>query len=100
MDEKQYQSIFDYIVKKSYPQDFSKNQKYILRRSSKNFCVEGEQLFYVDKRADGSSFRRIVIKGDEEKERVFQECHLNAGGHKGRDATIGKVKERYYWPNY
>ena len=41
-----------------------------------------------------------MIKGDEEKERVFQECHLNAGGHKGRDATIGKVKERYYWPNY
>ena len=28
MDEKQYQSIFDYIVKKSYPQDFCKNQKY------------------------------------------------------------------------
>ena len=25
------------------------------------------------------------------------ECHLTAGGH--RDATIGKIKACYYWPN-
>ena len=23
-----------------------------------------------------------------------------AGGHRGRDATIGKIKARYFWLNY
>ena len=41
-----------------------------------------------------------MIRGREEAERVFMECHLTAGGHRGRDATVGKIKERCYWPYY
>ncbi len=90
MEEHQYRSIFDYVESKSYPSNFTKNQKYILRRTSKKYKVEGEQLFYLDTAADGSFFDRLVIKGREEAERVFVECHMNAGGHKARDATITK----------
>ena len=67
-----------------------------IRRARKSYVVEGEQLFYVDKPEDGSTFNHLVIRGREEAERVFMECHLTAGGHRGRDATIGKIKERYY----
>ena len=28
------------------------------------------------------------------------ECHLTVGGHRGRDATAGKIKERYNWSYY
>ncbi len=38
----------------------------------------------------GSAFERIVIKGREEAERVFSECHLSTGGHRGRDSTVAK----------
>ncbi len=57
------------------------------------------RMFYVDKRPDGSTFNHLVLRGRDKVERVFMECHLTAGGHKGRDATLGKIKERYYWPN-
>ena len=71
-----------------------------IRRACKSYVVEGEQLFYVDKREDGSTFNRLVIRGREEAKRVFMECHLTAGNHRGRDATVGKIKEHYYWPYY
>ena len=30
---------------------------------------------------------------------VIQECHADpAGGHLGRNKTIQKIKDRYYWP--
>ena len=100
MEEEQYQAIFNYVKKKEYPLECTKSQKYVLRRSCKSYVVDGEQLFYVDYRPDGSTFNRLVLRGRDEIERVFLECHLTAGGHKGRDATLRKIKERYYWPNY
>ena len=44
--------------------------------------------------------KRLVIKEDE-KSRVFEECHsADFSGHAGRDNTIRKIKQRYYWPDY
>ena len=100
MDEQQFKAIFDYVSCQRYPDGYTKNEKYVLRRCCKNYKLQGKQLFYEDKLPDGSSFNRLVICGRREAERVFMECHLTTGGHRGRDATIGKIKRRYYWPNY
>ena len=57
-------------------------------------------LFYIDKRRDGSTLKRLVIT-ESEKLRVFEECHsADFSGHAGRDNTIRKIKQRYYWPDY
>ena len=46
--------------------------------------------------ADGQgTLSRLVLQGREEVKRVYTECHLSDGGHKGRDATIEKIKQRY-----
>ena len=100
MEDDQYQAFFSYVSTKEYPPGYSKTQKYILQRACKSYVVEGGQLFYVDRRTDGSTLNRLVIRGREEAERVFMECHLTGGGHRGRDATVGKIRDRYYWPNY
>ena len=41
---------------------------------------------------DGTALRRLVGKA-----RVFEECH---SVHAGRDNTLRKIKERFYWPDY
>ena len=59
-----------------------------------------ESLFYVAKKKDGTALRRLLIT-EEEKARVFEDCHSAPfSGHAGRDNTLSKIKERFYWPDY
>ena len=52
------------------------------------------------KEKDGTALRRLVIT-EEEKARVFEECHSAPfSGHAGRDNTLRKIKEGFYWPDY
>ena len=45
--------------------------------------------------------KKILIRGDNEKNTLLKECHDSpVSGHAGRDNTIFKVKERYYWPGF
>ena len=99
MEDKQYAAIVNYLEAGVYPEGLAKGQKYVLRRTAKSFKVKNEKLYYCDLNRDGTALNRLVLRKNE-IERVFLECHLTAGGHKGRDATIQKIQERYYWPNY
>ena len=95
MEEEEYATLQRFLYNGEYPAGLNKQERYILKRRSRNYTLKnGKQLFYVSK-----GLARLVIRRDE-VDRVFEECHLGAGGHKGRDATIAKVKARYYWPNY
>ena len=102
MDSTNFGNIVQYWREKKYPEGSSKQEKSVLRRFAKKFAFDAESnaLFYVDTRQDGSTFKRMVIK-DEEKLWVFQECHSSSfAGHVGRDNTIQKIKDHYYWPDY
>ena len=102
MDSAKYTNLFRYLKNKVYPEGFTKQDKTILRKFAKKFEYDSklESLFYVAKEKDGTALRRLVI-AEEDKARVFEECHsVPFSGHAGRDNTLRKIKERFYWPDY
>jgi len=102
MDATKYLTLIHYLRDKEYPEGTSKSEKGVLRRLSKQFTfdVQSGSLFYVDRASDGSTFKRMAIQ-EQEKARVLEEYHSSPfAGHIGRDNTIQKIKERFYWPSY
>ena len=102
MDATKCSNLVHYLRDKEYPEGASKPEKGVLRRLSKQltFDVQSGSLFYVDRSNDGSTFKHMVIP-EQEKARVFDECHSSPfAGHAGRDNTMQKIKEHYYWLSY
>ena len=90
---KVYRNLFGYIKNHIYRPGFSKQDKLISRQGARNFELDPQlqSLFYLDKRKDEATPKRLVIK-KEEKARVFEECHSSIfAGHAGRDNTIEKI---------
>ncbi len=48
MDPKMYEEIFNYKTQGIYPFDIKKEQKYVIRRRSNNFQVDGKQTTLSD----------------------------------------------------
>ena len=102
MDSDRYRNLFKYLKKKVYPEGFTKQDKTTLRKFAKKFEYDSklESLFYVAKEEDGTALRRLVIT-EEEKARVFEECHLAPfSRHAVLDNTLTQIKEWFYWPDY
>ena len=68
MDSAKYTNLFRYLKNKVYTEAFTKQDKKF------EYDSKLESLFYVAKEKDGTALRRLVIT-EEEKVRVFEECH-------------------------
>ena len=102
MASAKYRNLFQYLKKRAYPEGFTKQDKTTLRKFAKKFEYDSklESLFCVAKEKDSTALRRLVIT-EEEKARVFKECHSAPfSGHVVRDNTLRKIKERFYWSDY
>ena len=88
MEDGQYAAISGYLEHRIYPAVFMKSQKFVLWRSCKNYKMV--KTCYITR--NRFKMKQIMINlWKEVKQRFFLECHLTAGWHRGRDATIGSL---------
>ena len=83
MDAIKYGNLLGYVKNQVYPSNFTKQEKAILRRFAKKFEVAANSnLRYLDKTKEGTLKRRLVIREDE-RQKVFKECHSGPSLWKG-----------------
>ena len=68
MASAKYRNLFQYLEKKAYPEDFTK-QKYDSAKFAKKFEYDSklESLFYLAEEKDGTALRRLVITEEENR---------------------------------
>src|SRR6218665_4182734 len=85
MDAAESQALFNYIVKKEYPLNFTKDEKRRQREKSGSFYVSNADLIHIV--ADNKRTR--VIVANEENNHLIETIHEGiGGGHFGQSATI------------
>lgn len=97
MDKEDVDVLLNYIKYKTYPEKFTKDQKRRIREKSKSFSVKGGDLIHIGT-ADRKT--RVIFEG-KEKIRLIEIAHQGIGGcHFGQVATITKIAERFWWPDF
>eukprot|EP00731_Ephydatia_muelleri_P009061 Em0004g1399a len=100
-DEKdEYDITLNYIARGSYPQDATKQNRCAIRKRAKQYRVQDGQLYRVicsdSKNGDALS---LYIKDAKTRKQIINGCHIGlAGNHEGRDRTLAKIAQKYFWP--
>ena len=74
MEDGQYAAISGYLEHETYPAIFTKSQKFILRRSCKNYKLLKGKLHYKEQIQDETDLDRDQLIVREVKQTVFLEC--------------------------
>jgi hypothetical protein len=91
-----FKSIHTYLVKHTYPNDATRDEKRRLRERSSSFVVQDGVLMHLSKK--GKVFAR-VIRTQAERDVIVADMHAGVvgGNHFGQTATIKTVTERFWW---
>ena len=95
-----YYITLNYIARGSYPQDTTKQEKCAIRKRAKQYRVQDGQLYRVicadSKNGDALS---LYTKDAKTRKQIINGCHIGlAGNHEGRDRTLAKIAQKYFWP--
>ena len=87
-----HSDIAKYLSSGLYPANADEVTKCTIRKRSKFFIVEGGHLHYVGGKVKKSP--KLVVVNEDEQHRLVRTVH-----DLGRDKTLSKLSERYYWPD-
>ena len=92
-------NLFQYLKKKVYPEGFIKQDKTTLRKFAQKVRVSLKiRVLVLRGQGEGwhSASTTCYHRGKESE--GLRRVPLS--GHAGRDHTLRKIKERFYWPDY
>lgn len=95
MENSNYINLFNYILTKTLPIDFSAEQKQQLKRRSKNFTINNNLLY---KNNNNTRKPVRVIKTSELEPVLYMFHHDPTAAHASAEKMMDKIKARYYWP--
>lgn len=89
-----YANVIEYLEKKTYPENASKNDKRAIRQKATSYLLVDSQLYH--KGHKGKLGR--VVTCLQERERILANVHggLIGGCHYGQKATLQKVSFNIY----
>jgi hypothetical protein len=86
-------AIEDYLRTLKIPPDVLNSRSFV--QSTKKYFIYENTLW---RNPDPTQLPRKVIKDKTERERLCKAAHDDSG-HRGRDPTLKKLSDRFFWPN-
>lgn len=96
MDIQQYNKLFNYLISQQLPNDITPQQRRQLITKAKQFQVQGQLLYKIDKRTEHNLLR--VIRKYEMESVLYMLHNDPTAGHFSVDIMFNKIRDRYYWP--
>ncbi|OWF55912.1 Gypsy retrotransposon integrase-like protein 1 [Mizuhopecten yessoensis] len=96
-------NVIEYMKHGKYPTDATDGEKRSLRKRSKSFRLDGENLYYLMNTSESSDdvskrHDRLVVLTDEQRLEIIAEAHVDPRGvHLGREKATAIINKKYYW---
>ena len=93
MDKQLYDELLYYLTTLQFLDGITDQRKTHVRKISTQYIVQNNMLFKNTK----AGLRRVILEN--EVELIIYNLHRDmSGAHLGIDAVVGKIKDRYFWP--
>ncbi|XP_033754090.1 uncharacterized protein LOC117337267 [Pecten maximus] len=99
-----FANVIEYIKHGKYPKYATDGEKRSLRKRSKSFRLDGDNLYYLTAPAESNDdtvserHDRLVLLTDEQRLEVIAEAHVDSKGvHLGREKATTLINKKYYW---
>jgi hypothetical protein len=93
MDRQLYQDLIQYLTTLTFTEGITDKRKTLIRKNSTQYIYQHNTLFKKTK--DG--LRKVILP--DQVESILYHFHTDmSSAHLGIDAVLGKIKDRYYWP--
>jgi hypothetical protein len=98
MDSELYNNLIIYLTTQQLPNNLNIQQQRQFINKSKQFQIQNQLLYKIDKRQNNNLLR--VIKHHEVEAVLYMTHNDPTAGHFAVDIMFEKIRSRYYWPQF